>query len=424
MNRQLTDTEARFAELCKNETACSCGRLHRFTLKELRLHEGAIDELPEVIVSLGSFSHLVMICDENTYAVAGIEVEKMLSVHTVCLDPQGLHANEHGVALAERQMPAECDLLLAVGSGTVHDITRYIAYHRGIDFVSVPTAASVDGFVSNVAAMTWEGVKRTLTAVSPIAMVADSRILAKAPKALTAAGVGDLLGKYIALFDWKLGRLLTDEYYCPEIVRMEEDALTAVVENIELIASASPQATEALMYGLVLSGLAMQMATNSRPASGAEHHISHCIEMEVFNPTNPALHGEKVGVATGMASDVYHALASRTANTLGFSLANKIGEEEIRRVFGKLAPQILEENKSFALPEDMGDRLTAHWEEICDLIAAIPSGDEIRRLLKTCGGSTTLSDMDLSEELASPLLKYSPLVRNRLTLMRLKNYFA
>ncbi len=420
--KKLTETERLFEALCKKSGACSCGRTHAFTLKKLVLHEGALSELPALIAELGDFHSMVMICDGNTYDVAGHAVKNMLDVYDICLDSKGLHANEHGVAAAESLMPDECDLLIAVGSGTVHDITRYIAYQRGVDFVSVPTAASVDGFVSSVAAMTWKGVKRTLTAVSPIAMLADSRILAEAPRALTASGVGDLLGKYIALFDWKLGTLLTGEYYCPEIVRMEEDALKALVENIDLIADASPKATETLMYGLVLSGLAMQMAGNSRPASGAEHHISHCIEMEVFNDTNPALHGEKVGVATCMVSDVYHALATKRADALGFAPENGVDTEEIERIFERLHEQIKEENKSFSLPEDMGARLAANWERICELIEEIPTGDDLRALLKTSGGSTTLSDLGLDEALASKLFRYSPMVRNRLTLMRLIGY--
>ncbi len=424
MEKKLIETEILFEKLCKANNTCSCGRQHKFTLKKFILHEGALAMLPEVIDELGTFENIVMICDNNTYEVAGATVEKMCRVHTVCLNSDCLHANEHGVAAAENMMPKKCDLLLAVGSGTVHDITRYIAYGKGINFVSVPTAASVDGFVSSVAAMTWEGVKRTMTAVSPIAMVADSEILAKAPAKLTAAGVGDLLGKYIALFDWKLAHILTGEYYCSEIAKMEEDALEALVGNIQLIASGSPKATEVLMYGLVLSGIAMQMADNSRPASGAEHHISHCIEMEVFNGTNDALHGEKVGVATCMLCDVYHELAKKSKDELGFSLANGVSNEEIMEVFAKVHAQIIAENRTFSLPDNIEQRLLQNWDEICALIAEIPSGDEIRKLLQVCGGSITLESIGLSDALKPMLLRYSPLVRNRLTLMRMGQYFT
>ncbi len=423
MKNNLTETELLFQKLCKTDGQCVCGRRHEFTMQKLLLHEGALNELPDLIAELGTFEHIVMICDENTYRIAGCAVEQMLKVDTVCLEAEGLHANEAGVAVAEDNMPKQCDLLLAVGSGTVHDITRYIAYLRGIDFVSVPTAASVDGFVSNVAAMTWQGVKKTLAAVSPIAMVADSKILAEAPRKLTASGVGDLIGKYIALFDWKLGHLLTDEYYCPQIVKMEEDALESLVKNIDLIANASPQATESLMYGLVLSGLAMQMAQNSRPASGAEHHISHCIEMEVFNSQNLALHGEKVGVATCIVSDAYHSLTRYSANELGFARKNGVSEAEQMLIFAKLYKQIAEENKAFSLPADIAERIEANWEEIKGLIEEIPTGTQICRLLLRCGGSVSLSDIGLSEELIPKLLRYAPYVRNRFTLLRLMGFF-
>ncbi len=424
MNYVLTETEETFKSLCEQTSQCGCGRKHQFSLKKLLLHKGAIKELKELINGLGCFENIVMVCDENTHGVAGRDVEKMLKVHTVCLNPDGLHANESGVAAAEALMPRQCDLMLAVGSGTIHDITRYIAYKTGVDFVSVPTAASVDGFVSNVAAMTWQGAKKTLTAVSPIAMVADSKILAEAPQKLTASGVGDLLGKYIALLDWKIGHILTDEYYCEEIVRMEEKALELLVKNIEAIASNSPKATEILMYGLVLSGLAMQMAGNSRPASGAEHHISHCIEMEVFNPVNSALHGEKVGVATCIVCDAYHEIAKLRFDELGFALKNGVSDDEIKTVFGNIYEQILKENENFVLPENIEEKLKKNWDKICSLVAEIPTGDDIRKLLKICEGSTALEDISLSEELKANLLRYSPLVRNRLTLMRLKTYFV
>ena len=91
--------------------------------------------------------------------------------------------------------------MIAVGSGTIHDITRYHAYERKIPFFSVPTAASVDGYVSTVAAMTWHGFKKSFTAVSPVVVIADTDIFSKAPMRLTASGVADLLGKYTALAD-------------------------------------------------------------------------------------------------------------------------------------------------------------------------------------------------------------------------------
>ena len=423
--REPSAAERRFAALvAQGEAHCACGRTHRVALRALRMHPGALGELPDVLAGLGPVAAPVMICDRNTYRAAGEAVERVMAgagsrLRTVCLEPGGLHADERGVALATGGIPAGCDLLLAVGSGTVHDITRYIAHQAGLPFVSVPTAASVDGFSSAVAAMTWGGTKKTFPGVAPAAMVADTRVIAAAPHRLTAAGVGDLLGKYTALLDWRVAHLLTGEHYCPEIARREEDALREVTADPAAIAEGRPEAVERLMYALTLSGLAMQMAESSRPASGCEHHISHLMEMGVLNPPDTALHGEKVGVATAMVCDRYHRLAALDAGALGFSAGRLAEDAGLARVFGPLAPAIREENRNEPLAAVTSERLEQVWEEIRALIRALPTGGEIRTLLRQCGGCAELRDLGLSPELEPALCRYAPFVRCRLTLMRL-----
>ena len=198
---------------------CACGKPHPVSLRALVMERNALTKIPEVILGLGDYGHLVMVCDDNTYAAAGQKVEALCvplwqgegkSFQTICLHSptHGLHATETVVDEVLASMEA-CDLLIAVGSGTIHDITRYVATELKLDFVSVPTAASVDGFLSSIAAMTWHGVKRSFPAKPPIALISDSDVLAAAPYALTASGVGDLLGKYTALFDWRVSHLVT-----------------------------------------------------------------------------------------------------------------------------------------------------------------------------------------------------------------------
>ena len=130
----------------------------------------------------------LLICDTNTLKATE---ECMEDIYDRCqvltLDAEGLHADEHAVEIVENYMEEDIDLILAVGSGTIHDISRYLAYQYKIPFISVPTAASVDGFVSNVAAMTWKGLKKTVPAVAPLAAFADTDIFAHAPRRLTAS---------------------------------------------------------------------------------------------------------------------------------------------------------------------------------------------------------------------------------------------
>ena len=200
------------ALITENVKVCDCGRTHTVSLKKFLMEKNALSRIGEVVNYLGDYRNIVMICDENTYRVAGCTVENFVKLkQKIVLAPNGLHADEKSVYLVEELLDSSCDLLLAVGSGTIHDITRYVAYEKGLQFVSVPTAPSVDGYVSSVCAMTWKGVKRTLTAVPPLALVADSDVLAGAPLKMINSGVGDMLGKYTALFDWKISSMLTGE---------------------------------------------------------------------------------------------------------------------------------------------------------------------------------------------------------------------
>ena len=404
---------------------CACGRRHACDIKKIVMRAGALSELPSVISFLGEYKNVVMICDENTYAAAGKKASELYPFSKVIvLDPTDLHANEHGVALAKAELPEGAELLVAVGSGTVHDITRYTAYTHGIKFVSVPTAASVDGFVSNVAAMTWNGAKKTIPAGMPVAMVADLDIIANAPMRMTASGVGDMIGKYTAIVDWRIGHALTGEYLCEEIIALVDEALVAVKESAPRLASGDREAYGVLCYGLVLSGIAMQFVGVSRPASGAEHHISHFIEMTVPAEECSALHGEKVGVGERIVIELYRAVAQKSDAEIAAMLADKptVDEAYIRERFGSLTPEIVAENKNSCSACVTDEMILERLPEIRRIIEkGLPSLAELDRVYDAVGACKTLSDIGLSDGMRDKLIACAPLVRNRLTLMRLIN---
>ena len=191
---------------------CSCGREHQMITEFCVIESGCLGRVDEYISRCGLEGKAVALYDENTYKAT--EGRHPKAYKEIILSPDNLHADEHGVALAKEQIPEDCDYLLAVGAGTIHDITRYCAYEKGIPFVSCPTAASVDGFCSSVAAMTWCGFKKTFEAVAPKIVVADMDIVSKAPMFLTCSGFGDMVGKFIALTDWKIAHVLKNEYFC------------------------------------------------------------------------------------------------------------------------------------------------------------------------------------------------------------------
>lgn len=410
---------------------CSCGRKHEMVVDDIIIDCGAIHQLPEILKrpAYADKKALVMICDENTYQIAGKQVEALIpGIKTVILNPENLHANERGVALAEEGLrkAGQVDLMIAVGSGTVHDITRYHAYQKHIPFFSVPTAASVDGFVSTVAAMTWNGCKKSITAVSPVVVIADTDILKNAPLRLTASGVSDLLGKYTALADWRIAHLLTGEYICEEICDLEAQALKRLVESLDGLSTGETAAYENLMYGLLLSGIAMQMTGNSRPASGAEHHMSHLWEMEVIHDSIDFYHGEKVGVGLVLTSKIYHKAAERLVSG-DFTVKKTMTVEEdlIRACFTKpeMLSSILDENTPNILDAVDPAKLVEHKDEIAAIIREIPSAEEIVSMIDKVGGVKSLKDLGLDESDQAKTANLSPYVRARITFMRLLKFF-
>lgn len=415
---------------------CNCGRTHEIFVQDILIEENAIKKLPEKLKGIyqGPNSAIAVICDTNTYPAAGEAIERLLpGCEMIILPAKGLHADNHGVALAGKGLEAlpGVELVIAAGSGTIHDISRFLAKERGIPFVSVPTAASVDGFVSTVSAMTWDGLKKTMPGVSPVLVVADTLIFSKAPYRLTASGISDLLGKYTALTDWEISHMVTGEYICHRVCELEMTALKEVCGCIGDLRGDEEDANtlkayEQLMYALLLSGIAMQMIGNSRPASGAEHHISHLWEMEVINPPLDAYHGEKVSIGLMIVVHTYHKIKNAIKNGLCKVIPYKGMEYDVlKETFGKknLYEGILEENTPDPLALVDGERLSGQLPSIAGVLDKLPSEADLLRLLTAAGCKKEVKDIKLDESQVPLTLRLAPYVRNRLTFLRLSKLF-
>lgn len=403
--------------------ACGCGKTHALLTNIILIERGATAKLAEIARELALPQGGVIVCDSNTHpyadsaaAVLGTLLHGELPVAQLAAD--GLHADEKATAALAAMLPRDVRWLLAAGAGTIHDTTRYVANERGIPFLSFPTAATVDGFVSTVSAMTWHGFKKTLPGVAPLAVVADTDIFAAAPRRLTAAGVGDALGKYTSLLDWEIAHLVCGEHHCERIAAITREAADKVRGGIADIAAGGRDGAEQLMAALLLSGIAMQLMGNSRPASGAEHHISHLWEMEVVGPHTDAMHGEKVGVGLLLALGEYRRLAA--ADLTARRDYAGLPHELLRGRFGGLYDDIAAENTPDLLAEVEPDQLEAALPRIRALVGALPAPDKIAAELARVGGPTTVAQLGLPEEIVADSLALSPFVRRRLTLMRLR----
>lgn len=402
---------------------CSCGKTHSLSTKIIIIESGASSRFKEVADSLELGSGGRILCDTNTRRYADSLVDMCGSVFSdtkpvAALDAANLHADEKGVALAEEMLPEDTVWLVAAGAGTIHDITRYIAYKRKIPFISYPTACSVDGFVSTVCAMTWFDFKKTMPGVAPIAAIADTKVFGSAPYRLTTSGVSDILGKYTALADWQCGRILMNEDFCERIYLNSKKTVDNVREYLPAIHAGEEDAYETLMLALILSGISMQMWGDSRPASGSEHHLSHFWEMGIINPVPDALHGEKVGVGLLVTLRVYEKIARITGFEQNMQPYSGMPLPLMRKKLGGLYEAILKENQPDLLRSVSPEKMAEKFPEIRQIIDDLPDARKLRPFMQATGCVTTLEDIGLDRDILPDSIILSPFVRRRLTIMR------
>ena len=309
------------------EYSCACGKSHKVDIQAIRVGSGVMQELPGILRDLGA-SHIFLVADNYTYEAAGRQVEQLLdqaglAYHKRVFQTETpLVPNEYALGSVLAAMTSQDDMLLAVGSGTLNDVTKYVSARTGIPYVIAATAPSMDGYASTVAPTILDGFKTTLPAVYPAAIVADVDILKDAPMPMLTAGFGDIIGKFTSLADWRLSHQLNGEYYCPEVAGVIEAAVETCAANAQALAQREPQAIQAVTEALILSGLAMGMVGVSRPASGAEHQMAHYWEMDALRRGEEhPLHGNAVGVGTVLAASLYEMAAEYVPQ--GFAAPDK-----------------------------------------------------------------------------------------------------
>jgi len=208
-------------------------------------------------------------------------------------------------------MNAESEFLIAIGSGTINDLTRFVSFKTGMPYSIIAIAPSMDGYTSSVSPLIVNGFKRTYNAVYPQFVVGDLDVLSKTPYDMITSGFGDIIGKYTSLADWMISSVINGEKFSNDIANIVRKSIDRCVQNVEQIKKRDKLAVKDVMDALVLSGIAMLKVGNSRPASGAEHHIAYYIEIkDLMAGKRPPFHGTSVGVAETIVTDIYHKVFS------------------------------------------------------------------------------------------------------------------
>ena len=254
---------------------------------------GVLEQLPAIIAELDIPERGLIVCDSNTLQIAGNQVIEYLEAGGHPMEKiEIVSANVEELEKVEAYSD-RIDFLVGLGGGRPIDLAKQAGFNKDIPFISIPTAASHDGFGSARASIRQEGRKTSMQAIPPIAVVADTSIISKAPKRLLGAGVGDIISNQTAVLDWRLDGQKAD--YSEYAAALSEMAAQLVEDGIDKVASGSEEGVRLVVKALISSGVAMSIAGTSRPASGGEHKFSHWLDA---NSDNPALHGEQCGLGS------------------------------------------------------------------------------------------------------------------------------
>lgn len=379
---------------------------------------------------------LLLVADANTYAVLGQEVETALraqgfDLKSVVLRSAEVVADAQHIFRVLLQLDPTERTFIAVGSGTITDITRFVSHRTRRPFIVMPTAPSVDGFTSIGAPLIIDGIKTTVICQAPLAIFADLKVLTAAPRAMIAAGLGDMLGKFTSIADFRLGHLLWGEPYDEEIAQRTLRAAQLCVDHAAEIAQASPDGIRMLLDALIESGFCMLDFGNSRPASGIEHHTSHVWEMKLLQAGRPAiLHGAKVGYATILAAQLYERVRQTSRSELSAlleaaTLPDRAQEiAAIRAAYGHLAEEMITAQQAFlqltpAQFDGVKAKLLENWAAIQAIAQAVPTAAQCTELLRAVGGPTAPAELGLSDAEVTLGVNAAHYLRDRFTVRKL-----
>jgi len=405
---------------------------------------GVLAKLGAVNESLGGGSTLHVVSDERIWAAEGRRLEAALRENGLGFELLLLagapppYADEALVTFVRKALAAEDFLPLAFGAGTINDVVKRASFELGRRYVCVPTAPSVDGYTSFGAAITVKGFKLSLECPAPFAVVADAELLARAPGELLASGYGDLVAKVPGGVDWMIADAIGVEKLDREIFDMVQPFAMGILDKGSLVSGRDAAAIGELYRGLTASGLAMQRYRDSRPASGAEHLLSHIWEMDHLEHEGRApSHGFKVAVGTMAMVAMQRLLFSMSAKELG-EAASPIDEEllESRLSAAKAAfppgyglDLAIEAVRAKTLRTvDLVQRrelILAAWDALRSrALARLPELAALRGNLLDAGCPASPSDIGLTRKEFLRGILVAALIRKRYTILDLASDFG
>ncbi len=404
---------------------CSCKNEHNCEIKHVFVENGAISKLKELT---HGFNNILIVLDQNTFNFAGEACKNALQGKNVSWkifeSNKPIIPNEETVESVKLELN-KIDLIIGVGSGVIQDVCKFVSYDKKLPYFIIPTAPSMDGYASSTAIMTFNGVKTSISCKPPMAIVADVSLLKNAPFKMIQSGYGDIIGKFSALNDWLLAKLIINEYFCPFIYRLTNKTLKKVAKLTKKLKERDDIAIKTLMEALIVTGICMSFMGNSRSASGSEHLLSHFFETVGMNYNEPYLpHGINVAYSTYHTCKMRQTIINTSLSKPQLIVNRDDYEAQMTRFYGKSAQKLISIQDEFN--NEISVRFNAYKtkeDKIKRILKKAPSPTYVKNLLNTIGLNVDEFYEIYSQEKIKNAENYAKNVRVRFTLLHLYNDF-
>lgn len=419
----------------KPDKVCKCGKIHKTNVEHCVIEAGAISRIPDYAKYFGATKAFI-VADQNTYPLAGEKIEAMLLEQGIpaaryIYKDRRLEPDERAVGSLMMHFDGTCDLIVGIGSGVINDICKLFAYLTKRPYIIVASAAYMDGYAAGSSTMPVEKIKTTIPAKCPDVIIGDLEILTGAPKHMAAAGLGDMLAKYISLCEWRISNLINGEYYCERVAEFTRRSRNACVEEAAGLMTQDHNSMQKLFEGLINCGKAIDYAGVSRPGGGVEHYFCQICDMRGLEfGTAVASHGVQCALGTLYAIKCYQSLkhivpdrqkALEYAKNFNFD----DWSNQLRSFVGKGAePMIALEGKEQKYSvEKHAERLEVileNWENILQIIdEELPSVEAFEEILRTIGLPTSIEQIGIEKDKLPMIMKCTKDIRDKYVLTRL-----
>lgn len=392
--------------------------------KERIVARGALASLPQAMARHAMGARAVMVGDDITLGVAGEQLRATLPentiiyTHSLGITPQATMAHVEAVTALVHEKQATC--VLAVGAGTVNDVCKLAAERTNSPYISIATAASMNGYSSATASIKTAGIKTSYQGTPPAVILADIDIIAAAPRRLTRSGIGDTLCRSTVEADCLLSHHLFGTPYPREAFRQLRARETALIAQNKNFQQNMHDYVEILMHTLIDTGDWMARTGSSAIASQGEHMIAHTIEM-LYDDTHRALHGETVAVTTL----TMHRLQKKMLLGKVELRQMPINHAQCNNIFGIARGTELTsgyERKAIAAAEaaTINQRLRNEWPAIKrEILGVMAPGSLVERTFIHLGVGTTPESIHLEETRYQSAVACAHMTRNRFTFLDL-----